>query len=213
MKKTLSALALVAGLLLAAAPASADITVKFTPSSTHINVGDSVSIAVTISGLGAEILSAVDINFLLSSGAAAWTGANFDGLNSALNLGNATDSVFLFDVTLASDLGIQAYSLLDDATLAGGQADSFLLGTIVMFGVADGVTNIAFGPDAYFQHNFVGLDFSSLDVVLGTACVAVGTGSCGGGDVPEPASLALVALAVMAAVATGRTRRRTRDTV
>ena len=71
MKKILSALALAAGLLLAAAPASAVIMVTFTPSTTHINVGDDVNIDVAISGLGAEILSAVDINFLFSGGAAA----------------------------------------------------------------------------------------------------------------------------------------------
>ena len=107
-------------------------------------------------------------------------------------------------------VGIQAYSLLDDATLAAGQADSFLLGTFTMHGAADGVTNIAFGPDPDFQRNFVGLDALSLDVQLGSACIAVGSGSCGGGNAPEPASLALVGLALLAAVAAGRSRRRTR---
>ena len=207
----LSALMLAAGLLLAAVPASAVIIVSFAPSSTHINIGDDVNIDVSISGLAAEILSAVDINFLFSSGAAAWTVANFGSLNNALNLGNAGDSVFLFDTVLASDVGIQAYSLLLDAPLAAGQADSFLLGTFTMHGVADGVTNIAFGPDPDLQRNFVGLDFLSLDVQLGSACVAVGTGSCGGGNAPEPDSLVLIGLALLAAVATGRTRRRTRD--
>ncbi len=126
MKKILSALALAAGLLLAAAPASAVIMVTFTPSSTHIDVGGDVNIDVAISGLDAEILSAVDLNFLFSGAAAAWNVADFAGLNDALSLGNAGDSVFTFDTLSAGNIGIQAFSLLDDATLAAGQANSFL---------------------------------------------------------------------------------------
>ena len=210
MKRMLSALALAAGLLLAAVPASAAIMVSFAPSSTHINVGDDVNIDVSISGLGAEILSAVDINFLFTGGAAPWTVADFGGMNNAFNLGNPGDSYFFFDMILPGNLGIIAGSLLDDATLAAGQADSFLLGTITLHGTADGVTHIAFGPDADFEHNFVGLDATSLNVALGTACIAVGTGSCEGGPAPEPASLWLIGLALLAAVAAGRPRRRTR---
>lgn len=207
MKRMLSAVALAAGLLLAAAPASANIVVGFSPSSTHINIGEDVTVSVSISGLGAEILSAVDINFLFSSGAAANTSGDFSGLNNALG---APDSFFDFDTLTQFEVGIQAFSLLDDATLAAGQANDFVLGTLTFHGTADGVTNITFGPDPDFQRNFVGLDALSLVVDIGSACIAVGTGVCGGGNAPEPASLGLVGLALLVAVAALRTRRRTR---
>ena len=72
MKKALSALALAAGTL-SAAPASADIVVSFAPSATHLNIGDSVTIDMTISGLGTEILSAFDFNAIWNSSVATWT--------------------------------------------------------------------------------------------------------------------------------------------
>ena len=212
MKRILSVLALAAGLLLAAAPASAAIMVSFAPSSTHINVGDDVKIDVSISGLGAQILSAVDINFLFSGGAAPWTVADFSALNRRAQSREPRRQLLTFDTIDPGNVGIQAFSLLDDATLEAGQADSFLLGTFTLHGAADGVTHIAFGPDPDFDRNFVGLDALSLVVDLGTACIAVGTGSCGGGNAPEPASLGLIGLALLAAVAAGRPRRRTRAT-
>ncbi len=212
MKRTLSVLALAAGLLLAAVPASAAIVVSFSPSSTHINVGDDVNIDVSISGLGAEILSAVDINFLFTGGAAPWTGFDFSGLENALSLGNpGVDDILFVDTMTAGNVGIQAFSLLLDEPLAAGQADSFLLGTFTLHGTADGVTHIAFGPDPDYDRNFVGLDALSLNVDIGSACIAVGTGSCEGGpNAPEPASLWLIGLALLAAVAAGRPRRRSR---
>ncbi len=123
MKKMLSALALAAGLLLAAAPASAVIIVSFAPSSTHINVGDNVTIDMSISGLGAEILSAVDINFLFSSVAAANTVVSMSSAELQPVWAPRPDSVFDIRSAHTSEVGIQAYSLLDDATLAAGQAE------------------------------------------------------------------------------------------
>ena len=58
MKKSLASLCLALGTLVSAASASAAVVVSFTPSSQHVNVGDTVTVDVSISGLGAEILSA-----------------------------------------------------------------------------------------------------------------------------------------------------------
>ena len=73
MKKLLVALGLVMGTFLSAAPASAAIVISFAPSAQHVNIGDSVGIDVSISGLGAEILSAYDLNFMYNGTLLNWT--------------------------------------------------------------------------------------------------------------------------------------------
>ena len=67
MRKLIASLAVAFGTLVLAAPASADIVIRFTPATTHINVGDSAAVEMTISGLDAEILSAFDINMLFNN--------------------------------------------------------------------------------------------------------------------------------------------------
>ncbi len=67
MRKFTASLALAIGALVLAAPASADIVIRFTPATTHINVGENASVEMTISGLGDEILSAFDINMLFNN--------------------------------------------------------------------------------------------------------------------------------------------------
>lgn len=208
MKKTLSALALAAGTLLAAAPASAAIVVSFVPAANHINIGDSVSVQMNISGLGAEILSAFDIDML------------FNGL--VLNNNSVTHSAiplqfgaypadsYIGVSFLPGDTDVVDGSFLSDATLAANQADAFTVLTFDFTGVGNGTTFVNLGPDLTFQRNFVGLNFATLDVTVNGACIAVGSGDCGGGpQVPEPASFGLAALGLLALGAAGRARRRT----
>lgn len=206
MKKSIASLCLALGTLVSAASASAAVVVSFTPSSQHVNVGDTVTVDVNISGLGAEILSAYDLNFFYNGAVLGLTrSANatsaFDQLGAAY--GAAPGSVF--DVTSLGEWGLQMYAFEDDAIIAANQADSFLLARFGFSADADGVSQFGLGLDPDFERNFVGLNALSLDVIVGKACIAVGTGSC---EVPEPGTLALLGAALAGAVLPRALRRR-----
>lgn len=209
INKTLSALALAAGAMLVSAPASADVIISFSPSATHLNVGDSVTIDMSISGLlGTEILSAFDFNALWNSSVASWT--VFSVIPGCSQLG--VDAICDIDTIASNNLGAQGSAFISDDDLAAFQPDSFLIAQFTLQGVADGVTTFTLGTDLDFERNFVGRDFSTLDVDVLSACIAVGEGSCDN-RVPEPASFGLAGLALLAAGAAGRIRRRSRASV
>lgn len=207
MKKLLASLALAAGLGFAAAPASAAVVVTFTSADTQYDVGETVVVEARISGLGDEILSAFDTDLVFGAGVLSATSVTF---NAVLELGGVADSYY--DATFAGGrVGTIAGSLLDDPTLVASQADEFLLLIYEFRAIADGVTTLTLGADLDFERNFVGLDALSLDVEVGSLCIAVGTGRCGGGDnaVPVPGTLALSALGLLGLVLPGARRRRT----
>ena len=200
-KKTFTALALAAGAMVVSAPASAALSLTFTPASSHINVGDTVSIDVSITGLGAEILSGYDLNFLFNSSVLTTSSSTaFSVLGASWGLNN---------VVSPGEIALDDVSTEDDATLMASQADDLLLFRFVMAGAADGVTSFALGANPDFERNLLGLNFESLNVNVGSACIAVGTGSCDN-RVPEPASFGLAGLALLAAGVAGRNRRRAR---
>ena len=207
ISKALSALAVATAALCAAGSANAAIVFSFTPATSQIAIGGVAEVEVSISGLDAEVLSSLDLNFFFNGAAAGFSFAEFAPTVSALGGG---DAFFDFDVATSTEIGIIAYSLLDDPDLASQQGDGFLLGTISFTGVADGVTTITLGSDPSFERNFVGLGAESLTVQVGSACIAVGTGSCEVAPVPEPASFALAGVALLAAGVAGRNRRRAR---
>ncbi len=206
LSKTLSALAVAASAMLVSAPASAGVVISFSPSATHLNVGDSVTIDMSISGLGTQILSAFDFNALWNGSVATWS--SFAIVPVCGQLG--ADPLFCSIDTLDSNnLGAQGNATILDDDLAAIQPDSFLIAQFTLRGLADGVTTFSLGADPDFERNFVGREFATLDVNVGSACIAVGTGSCDN-RVPEPASFGLAGLALLAAGVAGRNRRRAR---
>lgn len=209
MKRILSAAALAAAALFAAAPSQADPVVSFSPSSSHVDIGSFIDVEMWISGLDSEILSAFDINLLFNE-------AIVDNIvvshNAVVTGFGGVDDAY-FDTAFGSgNTGAIDGSYLDDDTLAASQPNSFLLLTFTMKGMSDGVTTLSLGLNPDFERNFVGRRAESLDVQVGTACIAVGTGSCDNGhNVPEPASWGLAGLALLAAGSTARRRREGRS--
>lgn len=202
MKKLLSLSSLALAAMVASVPASAAIVVSFTPASSHINVGETVAITMSISGLDDEILSAFDINMLFDSAVVRNDSVTH---NVATQWGPASEFNTVFGV---GDTDVFDYTYDDDDTVAAMQANSFAVLTFDFTGLASGVTTIRLGDDLDFERAFVGRRFELLDVEVGTACLSVGTGSCGGGGtVPEPAGYGLAGLALLGAGFASRRRK------
>ena len=199
MKKSLTTLALAAGAVLAAAPATAAITLSFVPTATHINVGETITVEAVLSGLGNEVLSAFDLNFLFNP-------LVFDLVGYTYDTGALGFNQTLLNIVIGSgDAGFDGLSLEDDATLALNQANTITLFTFGLLGDADGASNFTLGSDPDFQRAFSGLNSNPLAVDVGNICISVGTGTCA---VPEPGTYGLAGLALVGALLPAALRRR-----
>ena len=193
------------GAVLCAGGVMANPVVSFVASSQHVNVGDTVTIDVSISGLGADILSAYDINVIYSSAVLNISAGNAGATVAQLGGAYGFPPSFVFDTILPGNIGMIAFAVADDATVAANQLDSFLLGSFIFAGLLDGVTTISLGTDLDFERSLVGAGALSLNALIGSVCIGVGTGQC---TVPEPTSYALVGLGLFAAFAPTALRRR-----
>jgi hypothetical protein len=197
-------IAVAAAALLGATAAMAAPIVSFVPSSMNVAVGGPYSIDVNISGLdSSQIVSAFDLNIKYNPAIIGFTGYTLGA-----GLGGLWDSV---DASVPPmDFGVQAYSLeVDDDILADDQTDNaFTLMTLSFMGLTDGVSTLFFGNSQDFEINLVGRLGESLeDVSFGRACIAVGQGDCRI-TVPEPATYALIGVALAGALVPGFLRRR-----
>lgn len=205
MNKHLLSLAFAAGAALAAAPARADVSFTFSTADNHVAVGESTTVNFYINGLDSEVLSAFDLNFTWAAGLLGLSNWSFASGVSQLG----ADAGYFEDSPVAGNFGVQAWSVLSDGDLAAAQDNSFMLGSFEVTGLADGKTSFSLGLDPDFERNFVGLNFASLDVNVGSLCVSVGSGSCTTSPIPEPGTSALMLLGLGAIGGLARRRSRT----
>jgi hypothetical protein len=192
----------VAAAVFSAVPASAAVVVRMDPASQSVAVGDSIIVDVRISGLGADILSAFDLDVvfntgLTTGGSASLLDAEFGGASAGFDA----------DASAPGVLKTVGYSLLSDDDLAAVQTDgAFTFLRMRWTAAADGALLLNFGASPDFARNVVGRDFLSLDATFAGACVAIGTGVCN--QVPEPGSFGLAGLALLGCAATALRRPR-----
>ena len=207
MNKLATCLGLALSAIVGASSAAAGIVVSFTPSAQHVNIGETVAVDAWISGLGTEILSAFDLNFRFNDNVIGHTSGSMSYGSSLDQLGAGYGTAPLYGVTYlgTGNWEFWANALEDDATVAAHQSDEFLLAHFTFSSDADGFSTFTLGADPDFERNFVGRNFATLDVEIGSACIAVGTGSC---NLPEPATYALIGLGLVGSLLPGALRRR-----
>jgi hypothetical protein len=207
----ITSLAKAAAALLLPLGVSATPVLSITPATQSAGFGQTVSVAVVISGLNSvnpnQIVSNFDLNVLFDTALLSQVGTATFQAGTQLDSANGND---FFDTlgTLAGNAAGNAYSLADDSTLEALQGDSFTLFTIdLLTGSTDGAAILNFGADPNFERLLVGLGGFELQASYVGACIAIGDASCGQ-VVPEPTSYGLVGVALFAAGLASRPRRR-----
>lgn len=133
-------------LLLVSLPSSAYL-ISVTPSSSTATVGDVVSVAISISGLGAGTspsLGAFDLDLGYDTGFLSYTGTVFGdpGLGDQLDLlglGFGVGSVYL-DTSNPNSINLFEVSFDPPSDLENFQADSFTLATLTFQAISTGTS-------------------------------------------------------------------------
>lgn len=162
------------------APAAAAVSIGFSSFTNlaplTVSNGDSVAVDVVITDRGSDIVSAYDVDIAYDASVLAAIDVTFGGL-----LGTPpSTSQQNFDLTNPGIVEIAEQSLLDEALLDVMQPDDFTLATITFDAIADGVSNLDF---LWTAGNVV--EGANSQVIIG--------------NVPEPASVALLAMGAIVA--------------
>ncbi len=204
MNKLFSVIALAASGLFAQGAAQAAPVLSLVPSAATVAVGSNVTVDLVISGLTSvsEIVSGFDLDVLYDPAVLQGVVLTTD----FAPFGVSPDPILSQILVAPGHIEFTLVSLQDDAALAALQGDSIVLSSITFAGIADGFSNVSYGADPDFERNVVGRRSLSLNQATTGTCIAVGTGACN--TVPEPASYALVLLALGGALAPSLLRRR-----
>jgi len=141
-----------------------------------VSNGDSVAVDVVITDRGSDIVSAYDVDIAYDANVLTAIDVTFGGL-----LGTPpSTSQQSFDLSNPGIVEVAEQSLLDEALLDTMQPDDFTLATVTFDAIADGVSNLDF---LWTAGNVV--EGANNQVIIG--------------NVPEPASIALLTMGALIA--------------
>lgn len=190
-RKRLLGTALLTAMLTVAAEGRA-VVLSLEPAVFTANPGDSVTLDLTVSGLGngaAPSLGGFEVNVTYDSTSLSFTRYTLGSSLGDVNLFEALDST----TTAAGLIDLTEVSLLLPADLDALQADSFVLATLdftVMAGLAPGQsTAVQISPVSLVDGSS---SSNPLSVSAGNGATLSRQASPPIGGVPEPATLALV---------------------
>ena len=151
-------------------PAEA-ITIGLQPAATTVDVGDTLTLDVVISGLDSagEIVSAFDLDVTFDQTMLQATGVAFSDF-----LGDPTSFEALADaVLIPGRIDFWEISLLSDSDLLSRQPGSFALATLSFQAVGVGTTSLLFDPITAPGIDVKGLSANRLDLDASGASITV----------------------------------------
>ncbi|MCF7979559.1 MAG: PEP-CTERM sorting domain-containing protein [Chromatiaceae bacterium] len=171
-------------------PANAALILSVSPASQTVSLGDQVLIDVLFSGLEDgldEIVSGYDLTLSFDDSILAYSSGSYFDL---------VDFSPIPDFSINGEISWNSSSFLDDAVLQGQQGDSVTLASLTFNTLSAGTSPFNFSFD-----DVTGLDFTTLSYSIENGSATVGASV---GSVPEPATLVLVGLGILAMTAARR---------
>jgi hypothetical protein len=152
-----AALALSAVALFLGAPSAHAAMIGFSPVSQTVEVGDTLSVAIVVSDLGGEIVSAYDLDVTYDTSILLATDVTFGSLLGDESFFEVFND---FDLSAPGVVDFAQLSLLSDFELMSMQPDSFVLAAIEFQAIGAGTSSLDFVEPL----DIVGLGASIIDV-------------------------------------------------